>query len=208
MKSITLFTFILGLTYSGKLSAQTSIAANPEKWTTYNSKVVFDNTIIHLTNNTDKSALLWLRNKNFKNGIIELDIKGKDLSGQSFVGVAFHGSDNEHYDAVYFRPFNFRVPEKKDRAVQYIDNPDNDWFALREKYPGKYEHAVNPVPDPNDWFHVKIIINFPGIELYVNGSKEPSLEVRQISERQSGKLGLWIDGKDGWFKNVMVTDFK
>ena len=208
MKSITLFTFILGLTYPGKLSAQTSIAANPEKWTTYNSKVVFDNTIIHLTNNTDKSALLWLRNKNFKNGIIELDIKGKDLSGQSFVGVAFHGSDNEHYDAVYFRPFNFRVPEKKDRAVQYIDKPDNDWFALREKYPGKYEHAVNPVPDPNDWFHVKIIINFPGIELYVNGSKEPSLEVKQISERQSGKLGLWIDGEDGWFKNVMVTDFK
>ena len=180
----------------------------PEKWTTDNSKAVFENGVIHVIKNKDKTALLWLKNKNFKNGIIELDIKGKDLSGQSFVGLAFHGSDNEHYDAVYFRPFNFRVPEKKDRAVQYIDNPDNDWSELREKYPGKYEHAVNPVPDPNDWFHVKIVINFPGIKLYVNGSKEPSLEIKQISERQSGKLGLWIDGKDGWFKNVMVTDFK
>ena len=208
MKSITLFIIILGFMYPANLSAQTSITPRPEKWTTDNGKAVFDDTIIHLINNQDKTALLWLKNRNFKNGTIELDIKGQDLSGQSFVGLAFHGSDNEHYDAVYFRPFNFRVPEKKDRAVQYIDKPENDWAELREKYPGKYEHAVNPVPDPNDWFHVKIIINFPRIKLYVNGSKEPSLDVKQISERQSGNLGLWVDGKDGWFKNVMITDSK
>jgi hypothetical protein len=149
--------------------------------------------------------LLGLNNTNFKNGIVELDIKGKDVRGQSFVGVALHGSDNETYDAVYFRPFNFRDPEKKDRAVQYIDKPDNDWDVLREKHPGKYEHAVQPVPDPNDWFHVKIVINFPTIKVYVNGSKEPSLEVEQISKRENGKLGLWIDSEDGWFKNMVIT---
>jgi len=43
----------------------------------------------------------------FSNGTIELDIRGKDLFQQSFVGIAFHGVDNETYDGIYFRPFNF-----------------------------------------------------------------------------------------------------
>lgn len=207
MRSITLFTSILGFLYSFHLNAQTAIAARPEKWIAYNSKAIFNEGIIHLMNTSGRSALLWLKKTNFKNGIIELDIKGKDIGGESFVGLAFHGSGNETYDAVYFRPHNFRNPEKKDRAVQYIDKPGNDWDVLREKHPGKYEHAVNPVPDANDWFHIKIAINFPEIKVYVNGSEEPTLEVEQISKREDGKLGLWLDSEDGWFKNVLITRF-
>jgi hypothetical protein len=44
--------------------------------------------------------------------------------------------------------------------------------------------------------------------VYINGSEEPTLEVEQISKREEGKLGLWLDSKDGWFKNVVVTRFK
>jgi hypothetical protein len=205
MRSTTLFTIISGFLYSGNLNAQTAIKADPGKWATHNSRATFDEGIIHLINTSDKIALLWLNNTNFKNGIVELDVKGKNVRGQSFVGVAFHGSDDETYDAIYFRPFNFRDPEKKDRAVQYINKPDNDWDVLREKHPGKYEHAVQPIPDPNEWFHVKIVIDFPGIRVYVNGSREPSLEVEKISKRGNGKLGLWIDSEDGWFKNVVIT---
>jgi len=206
MRSINLLTFLAGALCSVDLSAQTRIAADPERWTPHNSAVTFEDGTIHLTNTLNKTALLWMNNVNFKNGTIELDIKGKDVGGQSFVGVAFHGADDDTYDAVYFRPFNFRNQERKDRAVQYIDKPDNDWNVLREKYPGKYEHAISPDTDPNDWFHVKIMVRYPVIKVYVNESATPTLEVKQISKRQGGKCGLWVDSKDGWFKNVTIAN--
>src|SRR5687768_8844155 len=187
MKSITLFTFVLGFLYS---NAQTAIETSLAKWTVYNCKANFDEGMIHVENISDKTALLWLNNIIFKNGTIDLDIKGKDLRGQSFLGIAFHAVDNENYDAIYFRPFNFLSPERKSHSVQYISVPGNGWDLLREKHPGKYENAVQPVPDPNDWFHAKIVIQFPVVKVYVNGSGEPSLVVEQISNRQSGKLGL------------------
>jgi hypothetical protein len=205
MKTTTVFTLILVVLSFGNLSAQTAIGADPEKWTTYNCKADFSGDTIHLTNIAGDVALLWAKNISLKNGVIELDVKGKDIDGESFVGVAFHSKDKETYDAVYFRPFNFRKPEKKNRSVQYIDMPNNGWDVLREKHPGKYEHAIVPDTDPNNWFHVKIVIRYPDIEVYVNGAKEPTLKITQISERREGKLGLWIDSKEGWFKNVTVS---
>ena len=202
MRSIVLFTFILGFAYN--LNAQTSVKADPANWTSHNSTATFEKSTIYLKNAGGGSALLWLNDFNFKNGIVELDIKGKDVRGQSFVGLAFHGLDNTHYDAVYFRPFNFKSQEKKNMAVQYIDAPDNVWHALRKKFPGKYENAVQPVPNPDDWFHVKIEVNTPDIKVYLNESDEPTLVVEKISTRNEGKVGLWIDSQDGWFRNVTI----
>src|SRR3954451_21510834 len=48
----------------------------------------------------------------FANGSIELDMKGKDVQGASFIGVAFHGVDGTTYDAIYFRPFNFKTEDQ------------------------------------------------------------------------------------------------
>ena len=203
MKTLAL---ILGFLGSGNLVAQTIVEADSRKWIAYNCKSDFSGDSIHLINTSGKTALNWVKDINFKNGIIELDIKGKDVSGESFVGVAFHGIDSETYDGIYFRPFNFRNPERKDRAVQYIAKPDYDWDTLREKHPGKYEHAIVPDTDPNNWFHVKIVVLHPSLKVFVNGSPEPTLEVEQISERKSGLLGLWVDSEEGWFKNVTITD--
>jgi len=188
-----------------EIRAQTNINLDPAKWASYNCRATFDARFIHVINTTDKSAALWLKNFNFNNGTVELDIKGKDLRGESFVGIAFHASDDQHYAAVYFRPFNFRDPERKGRSVQYVDIPGHDWDALRERNPGKYENEVNPVPDPNDWFHARIVIKFPEIRVFLNDSNEPSLIVQEINKRGEGKFGLWIDGKEGWFKNVVLS---
>jgi hypothetical protein len=200
--------FTVACLLCNSVAAQSRIEATSENWTSYNCQAIFDDSIIHLTNIANQTALLWLNSRDFKNGIVELDIKGKDLIGESFVGIAFHGADNMHYDAVYFRPFHFKNPEKKDRSLQYVDIPDNDWFVLREKHPGKYERSVNPVPDPNDWFHVKIIVESSGITIFVNHSETPSLVADKLNKRTRGKIGLWIDGQEGWFKNMILTDFK
>jgi hypothetical protein len=188
--------------------AQTRIDAKPEKWTTGDSSVVtFNDNAIRLENKgRARSAVLWLNSTNFKTGTIELDIKGKDVPAGSFVGVVFHAIDQTIYKCIYFRPFNFKNPEKKFRAVQYVDIPGNEWFTLREKFPGKYENAVNPVPDPNDWFHAKIVVGVSDVKVFVNDAKEPSLVVQQISDRKEGKLGLWADSDDGWFRNVVVKE--
>src|SRR5262249_39626619 len=49
----------------------------------------------------------------FGDGAVDVDIRGKDVAQQSFVGVAFHGADLTAYDAVYFRPFNFRAADPR-----------------------------------------------------------------------------------------------
>lgn len=185
---------------------QTSIEPTSEKWTVHSGEVVFDGEGIHLLNDDKGSAILWLKDANLKNGVIELDIKGKDAPGQSFLGVAFHGKDNKSYDAVYFRPFNFKSVEKKNNAIQYIEAPKKQWDYLRKKFPGQYESEIQPIPDPNGWFHATIVIDYPSIEVFVNGSFEPTLVLQQISQRTEGKVGLWIDSDDGWFKNVSITN--
>ena len=103
--------------------------------------------------------------------------------GQSFVGFAFNIQDESTYDAVYFRPFNFKNPDtlRQYRAVQYVSMPDHPWEKLRSEYPGKYENKVYATPDPNSWFHVKIIVSGTKVTTYVNNSSKPSLQVEKLS---------------------------
>src|SRR5437867_3608028 len=75
---------------------------------------------VHLGEGPGEGAA-YLPGIEFANGTIELDVRGKDVQQQSFVGVAFHGVDGATYDAIYFRPFNFKAedPARRIRAVQY-----------------------------------------------------------------------------------------
>lgn len=194
------------LVASVQLDAQTEARPDPALWTVYNRKVTFSGKEIFL-NAGDRDGILWLNDTDFKSGVIELDIKGKDVRGESFVGVAFHGLDDETFDAVYFRPFNFKSEERKSHSVQYISMPEYGWRTLRENFPDKYENEVNPVPDPMDWFHAKIVVEGTSVTVYVNESKTPSLQVDKISTVGQGKIGLWVgDGSDGWFKNFTIAN--
>lgn len=163
---------------------------------------------IRFSKNTN-DGIAWLMGVEFLNGIIEVDIRGKDAFQQSFVGIAFHGLDNNTLDAIYFRPFNFQStdPIRKVHAVQYVSHPDNTWSILREKQNGKYEKAVIPAPNGNEWFHVKIVIQYPHVTVYVNGNADPSLSVDKLDNRKTGKIGLWVgNGSDGDFANLQITN--
>ena len=144
----------------------------------------------------------------FKDGTIDVDIKGKDVFQQSFVGVAFHVQDEKSFNAVYFRPFNFRNedPVRKNHAVQYICHPVFTWQKLRAEFPEKYENPVNPVPDPEQFFHAKIVVQAPDVKVYVNQSPNPCLEVKLLGNYTKGKIGLWTgNGSDGTFKNLVIS---
>src|SRR5258708_38539556 len=53
------------------------------------------------------TGVVFLRDINFKNGTIDVDLRGKDVFLKSFLGIAFHAKDTSAYDVIYFRPFRF-----------------------------------------------------------------------------------------------------
>jgi hypothetical protein len=158
---------------------------------------------------SEGDGVAWIDAVNFTNGIIELDIKGKDVLQQSFVGVAFHGKDEKTLDAVYFRPFNFQSSDSVRRihAVQYVSHPDFPWNVLRETQNGKYEKAIASAPNPNEWFHAKIIVDYPHVTVYINNNIEPCLSVDKLNDRKNGRIGLWVGNNSGGdFANLVITN--
>ena len=153
-------------------------------------------------------GVAYLEGIEFANGTLEFDVRGKDVQQQSFVGVAFHGVDGTTYDAIYFRPFNFKTedPARRIRAVQYISHPTYTWQKLRTEHPGQYEQPVSPVPDPNAWFHARVVVASPKVSVFINDAKEPSLVVTQLSDRKKGLVGLWVGNTSGGdFANLTIA---
>lgn len=155
-----------------------------------------------------REGLAWSIGSDFAEGTIEVDLRGRNQPGQSFVGIAFRGLDDTHYDAIYFRPFNFRSPEPDRRAhsVQYISMPGHDWPKLRADSPGIYEAGVSPIPEPDDWFHARIVVEGGKISVFVNDATSPSLVVTALGDRRGGLVGLWVgNGSGGAFANLKIT---
>jgi len=145
----------------------------------------------------------------FENGNIEFDVKGKDVLQQSFVGVAFHIQNDSTYNAVYFRPFNFKKPERASHSVQYISHPKFTWQKLRSEFPELFEKTITPVPNPDEFFHARVEVKWPTVKVFVENSEIPSLEVKMLSTFKKGKIGLWVgNGSDGSFKNLAVKSVK
>ena len=142
----------------------------------------------------------------FAEGTLEVDLKGKGMSETSFLGLAFSVVDGKTFEAVYFRPFNFLRDDKsyRVRAVQYVAWPDHTWEKLRKGKPGVYESAVKPIPDPSGWFHARIEVTKKKVSVWVDDATEPSLVVDRLSNRKSGKVGLWVDSKEGTFSNLKI----
>lgn len=153
------------------------------------------------------AGVAYLQGIEFAGGVIEFDVRGKDVLQQSFVGMAFYGVDGTTYEAIYFRPFNFRAadPVRRAHAVQYIAHPTYTWQKLRAEHAGVYEQPVNPVPDPNGWFHVRVLVAGSKVSVFVGDATAPSLVVTRLSERTKGLVGPWVgDGSGGDFANLKI----
>jgi 3-keto-disaccharide hydrolase len=153
-------------------------------------------------------GVVWLDSYDFANGTIEVDILGRSQPVQgSFVGIALRVVDGTTHDAVYFRPFNFRAADSTQHvhAVQYVSHPDWTWQQLRTERPGQYERAIVPEPDGDEWFHVRVDVRRPKIQVFVNNSATPTLVVDELSARTHGPIGLWVgEGSGGYFANLRV----
>jgi hypothetical protein len=157
------------------------------------------------------NGVVWIEGTDFSEGAIELEIRGRDVPQQSFVGVAFHQKDDNTYEAVYLRPFNFRSddPVRRQHAVQYIALPDYDWPRLRKEFPEEFENPVDQSVVPTDWVPVRVVVTGKTIQIFVGAVKSPTLEVRKLGQHDRGMIGLWVgNNSDGDFANLRVTSTK
>jgi hypothetical protein len=150
-------------------------------------------------------AMALVAGVDFAEGTIDVDLKGH-AQQRTFLGVTFDVLDEKKFEAVYFRPFNFRPDdaEHRVRAVQYVSWPDHTWEALRAKTPGIYEHAVDPVPDPSGWFHARIEVTTKQVSVFVDDAKKPCLVVNRLGKSGKGGVGLWVDSHEGAFANLKI----
>ncbi len=149
----------------------------------------------------------WLLGADFTNGTIEVKIRGRNSPGSSFVGIAFRGLDDQTYDAVYFRPFNFVAENDLSRShmVQYVSHPEFTWSRLREEHPDEYENPLANPPDPDRFFTARIVVEKPEVRVYVGDETEPCLVVEELSDRIGGRVGLWMgNGSDGSFADLVI----
>ena len=214
MKTGSFLTLLItwSFTVSGQVINPDLLKINdPKSWIIFNRGITLsctENNPLITFDTRQGEGIAVFQNLEFKNGTIEFDVKGKNILQQSFVGVAFHIIDEMTYDAVYFRPFNFRNedPVRRNHSVQYISHPEFTWQKLRSEYPEQYENPVNPVPDPDQFFHAKVVIDYPLASIYIENSEQPCLEVKLLGKNRSGKIGFWVgNGSDGTFRNIMVS---
>jgi hypothetical protein len=146
-----------------------------------------------------------LKGTSFEQGTVEIELLGENNPGKSFIGVAFNIQDEETYEAIYFRPFNFVAEEqvRKDHMVQYINHPDFTWKKLRNERPGVFEAEIPNPPDPDGWFKARLDITDKTVTVYVNDRPDPVLTIERLAKPLSKKIGLWTGfGSSGRFKDL------
>ncbi len=156
-------------------------------------------------------GVVWLEGTDFAEGTIELDVRGRDVPNRSFVGVAFHRKDDNTYESVYLRPFNFRTDDQTRRvhATQYMALPDYDWPRLRKEFPNQFESAVDQSAVPTDWVPLRVVVKGGRIQVYVGAAKAPALDVRKLGQSDRGQIGFWAgNNSDGDFANLRLTPSK
>jgi hypothetical protein len=210
MRNVTIILCVIFVTGTTQLFAQKK-SYNLQQLLKENKLTVYKGKVVSLTDGEKKgismTGLAYLKDVTFSTGTIDIDLRGKDVLQNSFIGIAFHGVDTVATDIIYFRPFNFRStdPVRKIHAVQYVSEPEFPWHKLREEKNGVYEKGIDPAPSATDWFHARIVVDETQIKVFVNNAASPSLTVNKLNSRRDGKIGLWNNGLEGDFANLTIT---
>jgi len=160
-------------------------------------------------NAAEGDGLAVLKDLVFETGSIEVELLGENNPGRSFIGLAFNIQDEETFEAIYFRPFNFVATEqaRKDHMVQYVNHPEYTWYKLREERTMEFENEIQAPPDPDDWFKAIIKISGTSVEVMLEGKTEPVLKVERLTSLESDKIGLWVgNGSSGRFRNLVIHE--
>ena len=188
-----------------------SLLATGEMWAIFNRTVAIvedgEKRGVYLDEKPGQ-GVAWLPSFEIGDGVIEVDLKGRNEPGKSFVGIAFHGVNAENYEVVYLRPFNFRAETeaRRSHSMQYVLVPSHEWRRLRTEHPGQYEAAIASPPAPDAWVHLRLELDGPTVRVFINRVSEPALVIDRIGVVERGWIGLWVGhSSDGMFANLKVS---
>jgi hypothetical protein len=172
------------------------IPMTPDRWETREAKDVVefakdDSYPLGVMKVTKGVAVL--KDFTFKDGTIEFDVLPLGPMG---AGIGFRRRDDDTYEDFYLRPRPncSAAPD----CIQYA--PQTHGVLLWDVFP-QYQ-APAPVED-SGVNHIKMVISGRRMNLYVNGSKTPSLAVGRL-EGDTLEGGLLMQGP-GSFANLTVT---
>jgi hypothetical protein len=157
------------------------------------------------------NGVAWVEGTDFRSGTIEVDIRGREDLQQTYLGIAFHRKNDTTYEAVYLRPFNFRIqdPLRRQHAVQYISMPKFDFQDLRDEFPEEFENPVDGSIVPTDWVRLRVVVEGSKVQVYVGPVSQVTLEVRKLGQLEGGQVGLWVGNVSGGdFANLVVNETK
>jgi len=155
-------------------------------------------------------AYAVLKNVDFRNGTIEVELAGRPTASafataRGYVGIAFRLKDSR-FEYIYLRPTNGRVDDqvRRNHSTQYSAFPDFDYARLRTESPEKYESYVDL--EPGVWTRCRITVQGATARLFVNGAEQPTLVVTDLKLGDaSGGVALWIGpGTEGYFTGLSV----
>ncbi len=157
-------------------------------------------------------SLAIIKDTDFKNGTIEVDLvgmprQGSNTQSRGFVGIAFRIQGNgEKFENFYLRFTNGRVDDqlRRNHSTQYTSFPAFSWFRLRQENPGVYESYVDI--EEKAWTTVKIVASGTKAMLYVNGADQPCLIVNDLKLGEThGRVGLWTGSDtEAYFSNLRI----
>ncbi|WP_291885692.1 hypothetical protein [Chryseobacterium sp.] len=162
----------------------------------------------------DEPTFVKIKNANFKNGSIEVEVLSQLLptaapTDRGFIGLAFRIDDmNSKFESIYVRPTNSRAEDqvRRNHSIQYFSFPDYKYERLRKESPEKYESYADM--GLNEWIKMKIEIQGTQAKLFLNKNKYPCLIVNDLKHGPdaTGAVGLFVDvGTDGYFRNLKIT---
>lgn len=162
----------------------------------------------------DEPTFVRVKNLEFKNGVIEVDVLSRLLptaspTDRGFIGLAFRINDsNSKFECIYIRPTNGRADDqlRRNHSIQYFSFPDYKFPRLRKESPEMYESYADM--GLNEWIKLKIVVKGNQAKLFLNNNKQPSLIVNDLKHGAdaSGAIGFFVDvGTEGYFSNLKVT---
>ncbi|UCC39339.1 MAG: SMP-30/gluconolactonase/LRE family protein [Candidatus Aminicenantes bacterium] len=180
MKKIQLSLFIILLFAAVVYAQEEVIDFESDRWVLKNAEIV---------QYMDRKCLMGyavLKDLEFQNGIIEVDIAISDNRKRSYPGIIFRVQSDTDYERFYVRPH--RAPLYPD-ALQYT--PVINGIAGWQLYNGEGFTSRTNIP-AKAWVHLKMEIHGKQARVYIGKAKKPALVITDLKHGISkGTVGLF-----------------
>jgi sugar lactone lactonase YvrE len=182
---------LLLLLFAGYVQGQDVIDFESDRWVQVNAQVV---------DFLGRKCLIgraYLKDVEFENGVIEVDIAFPDTDRRSYPGIFFRVQSPTDYEHFYIRPHRaFRYPD----ALQYA--PTINGIGGWQLYSGDGFTAEAELPE-NEWIHVRLEVMGRRARVFLGETDAPALVINDLKHGASmGTISLDVQA-DGsaYFSN-------